>query len=100
MTHDTRPGVAAAIVLLVSALASLVAPAAAAAHGPVNPAASRYLATVRQVPPGVEAKVVDGDQRMWLDVAPAQTVVVHDYRGAPYLRFSKRGVEVNRAGSR
>ncbi len=97
--RSRRPPAAAAVALLACALASLVAPAAAAAHGPVNPAASSYLATVRQVPPGVEAKVVDGDQRMWVEVAPAQTVVVLDYRGAPYLRFSKRGVEVNRSSS-
>ena len=38
---------------------------------------------------------MDGDQRMWLRVPAAQTVVVLDYRGAPYLRFSPAGVEVN-----
>ncbi len=81
---------------LVVALAMLVAPAPASAHGPVNPAASSYLAVVHQVPAGVDAKVVDGDLRMWLDVAPALTLVVLDYQGAPYLRFSARGVEVNR----
>lgn len=88
-----------ALGLLGSLLAMLVAPGTAAAHGPVNPAASSYLATVRQVPPGVEARVVDGDQRMWLQVNPAHTVVVLDYRGAPYLRFSARGVQVNRNSS-
>lgn len=38
---------------------------------------------------------MDGDQRMWLRVPAAQTVVVLDYRGAPYLRFSPAGVAVN-----
>jgi hypothetical protein len=40
--------------------------------------------------------VIDGDQRMWLRVVPAETVMVLDYRGAPYLRFSASGVHVNR----
>jgi hypothetical protein len=57
--------------------------------------ATSYLASVRAAPAGVHAKVVDGDQRMWLDVAPRETVEVLDYRGAPYLRFSPSGVYVN-----
>ncbi len=67
----------------------------AAAHGPVAPIASSYLARVGSVPAGVEAKVVDGDQRMWLQVRRGLTLTVLDYRGAPYLRFSSSGVEVN-----
>jgi hypothetical protein len=70
-------------------------PTAAQAHGPVAPAALDYLARVSGVPGGLEAKVVDGDQRMWIRVPARETVVVLDYRGAPYLRFSRLGVEVN-----
>ena len=70
-------------------------PSAAGAHGPVAPIASSYLAKLTHVPAGVDAKVVDGDQRMWLRVVPSETVVVLDSRGAPYLRFSASGVEVN-----
>ncbi|MEO6858248.1 MAG: hypothetical protein ABI323_06630 [Solirubrobacteraceae bacterium] len=81
--------------LSVVILAGLARPAPALAHGPVNPAASSYLATVRRAPPGVRAIVVDGDQRLWLYANPRLTVVVVDYRGAPYLRFSAHGVEVN-----
>jgi hypothetical protein len=44
----------------------------------------------------VEAKVVDGDLRLWMRVAPWQRLEVLDYTGAPYLRFSRSGVEVNR----
>ncbi len=77
------------------ALVGLGHPAAASAHGPVNPAASSYLATVRSAPQGVRVLVVDGDQRLWLQADPRLTVIVLDYRGAPYLRFSARGVEVN-----
>lgn len=67
----------------------------AAAHGPIDPIASSYLARVGSAPAGVDAKVVDGDQRMWLRAARAITVIVLDYRGAPYLRFSPAGVAVN-----
>ena len=65
------------------------------AHGPVAPIATSYLARVASVPAGLEAKVIDGDQRMWLDVRRPGTVVVLDYRGAPYLRFTPPGIEVN-----
>ncbi len=83
------------IALLGTLLVALVTPSPAAAHGPVNPAATSYLATVRQAPAGIDAKVVDGDQRMWLQAGSGQTAVVLDYRGAPYLRFSPAGVQVN-----
>jgi hypothetical protein len=87
------------LALIAPLLVTLVAPAAAAAHGPINPAATSYLATVRQAPAAVDAKVVDGDLRMWLQADPRQTVVVLDYRGAPYVRFSSRGVQVNQNSS-
>jgi hypothetical protein len=80
-----------------AACAALVAlPALAEAHGPVAPIATSYLARVAQLPAGVEAQVVDGDQRLWLRVTSGETVIVLDYRGAPYLRFSRSGVAVNR----
>ncbi|MGZ4351831.1 MAG: hypothetical protein ACXVRX_15050, partial [Solirubrobacteraceae bacterium] len=74
-------------------------PSTAAAHGPVDPAASSYLAHVGEVPAGLGAKVIDGDQRLWLRADPRHTVVVLDYQGAPYLRFSRSGVAVNRASA-
>ncbi len=70
-------------------------PGAAQAHGAVSPIASSYLATVTQAPAGLDAKVVDGDLRLWLRAAPSKVVVVLDYRGGPYLRFSPSGVAVN-----
>lgn len=93
-----RP-LSAGFVLIGTLLMALLAPSAAVAHGPVNPAATSYLAMVTKAPPGLDAKVVDGDQRMWLQAEPAETVVVLDYRGAPYLRFSASGVEVNHNSS-
>jgi hypothetical protein len=79
--------------------ALLLCPGTAAAHGPVDPAASSYLAKVERTPTGVQAKVVDGDQRMWMRVTRPGIVVVLDYRGAPYLRFSRAGVEVNESSA-
>jgi hypothetical protein len=85
--------------VLVVIVAALATPAAAGAHGPVDPSASTYLARVAQVPAGTQAKVIDGDQRMWLRVDPQRTIVVVDYQGAPYLRFSAAGVQVNRSSA-
>ena len=84
-----------ALVLTVALSSAGVAPDLARAHGPVAPVALDYLARVRSLPAGLDAKVVDGDQRMWLRAPSGETVVVLDYAGAPYLRFSASGVEVN-----
>ena len=86
----------AAAVLIASLASGLERPACAEAHGPVAPVASGYLARVTSAPAGVEAKVVDGDQRMWLRALAGNTVVVLDYRAVPYLRFTSTGIQVNR----
>ena len=87
------------LALLVALFAAGGLPSVALAHGPVAPVATSYEARVAQVPAGVEAKVIDGDQRMWLRVGQGETVLVLDYRGAPYLRFSRSGVAVNRSSA-
>jgi hypothetical protein len=87
------------IALTGAVIACLVLPAAAEAHGPIAPVALSYLAKVTVVPAGLDAKVVDGDLRMWLQAPADEIVVVLDYRGAPYLRFSASGVEVNENSS-
>ena len=76
---------------LVALTGALVLAPSAAAHGPVDPAASSYEAHVSALPRGMRAQVIDGDQRMWLKVDPGPTVLVLDYTGAPYLRFSRAG---------
>lgn len=87
---------------MVLALAALVVvaaalwPGAAQAHGPIAPIASDYLARVSQLPAGLRAEVIDGDQRLWLRAPAGREIVVLDYREAPYLRFSRTGVSVNR----
>ena len=87
---------AAGLALAAACLALAALPGVADAHGPVAPIATSYLARIGQLPAGAQAKVIDGDQRLWLRVSPTETVVVLDYRGAPYLRFSPSGVAVNR----
>jgi hypothetical protein len=89
-----RPRLALGLALALTAISAAV-PSAAVAHGPVAPVATSYLARVGAAPAGVTAKVVDGYVRIWLQVPPRETVVVLDYRGAPYLRFSSRGVAIN-----
>jgi hypothetical protein len=88
-----------AFAAIAAALGLALLPGSAAAHGPVDPVATSYLARVRHVPASLDAKVVDGYVRMWLSAPPKETVVVLDYRGAPYLRFSRLGVQVNENSS-
>ena len=97
MLSDARQCRSPVLAVLAALLVLGALPAAARAHGPLAPYASAYLARVGAVPAGIDAKVVDGDQGMWLRVPPPRTVVVFDYRGAPYLRFSVAGVAVNRS---
>ncbi len=85
--------------VLIIIVAALALPATASAHGPIDPAASSYRARIEQLPAGMQAQVIDGDLRMWLRVDPSRTVVVLDYQGAPYLRFSRGGVQVNEASA-
>jgi hypothetical protein len=82
-------------VVIVALGLGLAHPAAARAHGPLNPEASDYLARVLDTPPGLSVRTVDGDLRLWLRVRTPHIVLVLDYQGVPYLRFSSRGTEVN-----
>lgn len=94
--RDLRAAVAKAAGACLIVLLTLAAlPGFALAHGVTTPNASSYLAKIGSAPAGVQAKVIDGDLRMWLRVAPSVPLEVLDYSGAPYLRFSRSGVEVN-----
>jgi hypothetical protein len=74
---------------------SAVAPTAAAHEGNPN-----YRSQVRAITPaihGLEAQVLNYDDRIELRNEGNETVVVEGYRGEPYLRFGTEGtVEVNR----
>jgi hypothetical protein len=87
-----RAAVALATALAVAALL----PATASAHvGRTPPAATDYRARISKVPAGLDVRVVDGDQALWMRAEPSLTVVVTGLRGEPYLRFSPAGVAVN-----
>lgn len=99
-TSARRPVLALLFVAMICAGST---PVVAQAHGPTAPVATSYLARIDRTPAGVQAKVIDGYLRMWMRVAPTRsghgrgpTVVVLDYRGAPYLRFAPSGVYVNK----
>lgn len=82
-------------VAVAACVALLSAPSAALAHGVVDPVATSFLARLSHLPAGLQAKVVDGDLRIWLQVPARETVTVLDYEHAPYLRFTPDGVSVN-----
>lgn len=88
-----------AIAIVVIGLALMISgalPAVAQAHGPIDPAASSYLAHVKTSPPGVQVRVIDGDLRLWMRVSSGRRVTVLDYQGVPYVRFTTDGVQVNK----
>jgi hypothetical protein len=90
----------ARLVTLLAALLTVLcvaatSPAPAAADGPVAPTATDYLARITHEPAGVQAQVVDGYLTLWMRVPPAETVVVRDFRGVPWVRFDHAGVQVN-----
>jgi hypothetical protein len=85
-------------IVIASAVCALVLPAQAEAHGRSNVIALDYRARVTANgvrAAGVRVRVIDGDRKLELTVAPARTVVVRGYSGEPFLRFSPHGVQVN-----
>jgi hypothetical protein len=85
-----------AFALATALLAAALLPATASAHvGRTPPAATDYLARISSLPSGLEARIVDGDQAIWMRAKSSLTVIVTGLRGEPYLRFSSAGVAVN-----
>jgi hypothetical protein len=85
-------------IVIVIAVSALALPARADAHGRSSVIALDYAARLRtrdDAIPGVQARVLDGDRKLELAVAPAKTVLVHGYAGEDFLRFSPTGVSVN-----
>jgi hypothetical protein len=86
--------------LLVVIAASLAAPTLAEAHirsGTLSTDFDARVGGFRPAAPGLAARVLGGDQRLELRVAPAQLVIVLGIEGEPFLRFSATGVEANLA---
>jgi hypothetical protein len=75
--------------------AALACPGAALAHvGKSAPVATNFQARVTGRVPGIDARVVDGDQALWLR-AGRHTVTVPGAEAEPLLRFDAGGVWVN-----
>lgn len=77
-------------------LVAATAPDLASAHvGKTLPVATDFTARITTPVPGVTAKVVDGDQSLWIR-APATAIVgVPGILGEPLLRFDSHGVWLN-----
>lgn len=71
-------------------------PAIASAHvGKTLPVATDFTARITGSVPGLSAKVVDGDQSLWLRAPAGAIVSVPGILGEPLLRFDARGVWLN-----
>ena len=72
------------------------APGVASAHvGKTLPVATNFTARIVKPVPGVRAKVVDGDQTLWLRVPATATIAIPGTLGEPLLRFDPHGVWLN-----
>lgn len=82
-------------VLCVLGIAAAV-PGVASAHvGRTLPVATDFTARITGGVPGVAAKVVDGDQSLWLRAPAAAVVAIPGTLGEPLLRFDTHGVWLN-----
>jgi hypothetical protein len=73
-----------------------VVPGVASAHlGRTLPVATNFTARITGSVRGLAAKVVDGDQTLWLRAPAAATMAIPGTLGEPLLRFDARGVWVN-----
>jgi hypothetical protein len=88
--------VRAPIILLAASLA-LAVPCGASAHGEGGKATG-FTATIERVSPatpGLELRVLDGDDRLYLRNETGREVTVLGYDGEPYLRFDAGSVYGN-----
>jgi hypothetical protein len=80
----------------VAALVACLVAASAQAH--FDTAKLGYRSTIKEIEPpmpGVRAKVLYGDDQVWLENRSGKTVVIDGYGGEPYLRFAPEGIFVN-----
>ena len=80
----------------VAALVACLVAAGAQAH--FDTAKLGYRSTTKEIVPpisGVRAKVLYGDDQIWLENRSGKTVVIEGYDGEPYLRFAPEGIFVN-----
>ena len=78
-----------------SLLACLIAPSAEAHFGTGKLGYHSKVRAVKPRVPGVDLKVLNGDDQMWLKNRSGKTIVIEGYAGEPYLRFRTNGVYIN-----
>jgi hypothetical protein len=83
--------------LVVTAVLALLLPTNAAAHGRGPTVALDDRLVVAVTPPGLRARILDGDRSLELTVDGRQTVTVRGYLGEPMIRFADGAVSANRA---
>lgn len=76
-------------------LACLLAPGAQAHGGTAKLGYRSTIDGVKPRVPGVQLRVLYGDDQMWMDNRSGETVVIDGYGGEPYLRFAPKGIFVN-----
>jgi hypothetical protein len=85
-----------AIALGCLAAAAGVLPDIASAHvGRTLPVATNFTARILRPVPGLRARVLDGDQTLWLAAPASLAVAVRGTLGEPLLRFDRAGVWLN-----
>jgi hypothetical protein len=88
-----------AVILAAVAAGVALRPAPALAHTiSSDPVAGNYRSQVLAIVPAtplLRLRVVDGDQRLWMSVAPGARAVVLGIQGEPFLRFAGGRVDVN-----
>lgn len=85
-----KPSVAAA-----GLLALLLAPGASAHYGTAKLGYRSSVVAVKPRIPGLQFKVLYGDDLLSLENRSGKTVLIKGYSGEPYLRFSPDGIYVN-----
>ena len=81
--------------LVASALAALLAPAAEAHFGTAKLGYRSTITSVKPRMPGLRFKILYGDDQVWLDNRSGKTVIIKGYGGEPYIRFDRDGIFVN-----
>lgn len=81
--------------VLTGVLACLLASGAHAHFGTAKLGYRSTIDAVKPRVPGVQLKVLYGDDQVWMDNRSGKTVVIDGYGGEPYLRFAPNGISVN-----
>jgi hypothetical protein len=98
--HERGPVFTRWSCLALVGIVSFMSPVSADAHLKSGAMSTNFAARVGSLRPaisGIAARVLDGDLRLELRVAPGRVVIVLGLLREPFLRFSPAGVEANLA---